>query len=144
MQPLPDTVAVHPDRGMIGLYDDNVDTFDPALPGATTNGVLLSNSTECYLRTTQTHQPVTLHFPPTPPTTDPLGEATLEFPTGTLIISEITRGITHGPYHLTDGPGTYRLTIHTHTTSTATPSASDTERYDLVATRTGALDTDEL
>ncbi|MFD2415538.1 hypothetical protein [Amycolatopsis pigmentata] len=52
----------------------------------------------------------TSHRPPEKTRLDELGTATLDVPTGAVIISEITKGA-HGPFTLPNGPGVYQLRI---------------------------------
>ncbi|MFD4256036.1 hypothetical protein ACFWQL_40455 [Amycolatopsis thermoflava] len=111
MVALPETLSVRPDRGLIGLYGEQVDVFDYELVGTRTSEVLVSNDYEAYIRIPDTLDPVRLHFG-TGDTDETvlLGRAEIEVPTGELVVSEITRGV-HGPFELPDGPGIYALTV---------------------------------
>lgn len=88
--PLPPRLQVQPDRGVIGIHGDHVDTFDPLLPYALRSGIIESSGYESYLHTAQTLARVTLPFTPATEELDVLGHTTLDIPTGQLVISGVT------------------------------------------------------
>ncbi|MFD2422411.1 hypothetical protein [Amycolatopsis pigmentata] len=112
MTALPNAITVKADRKLIGIYGEQVDVFAQDFAAMSRDGILTGNDYECYLHTAQDLAAITLHFttPPEETQVDDLGTATLEFPTGAIVISEITAGA-HGPFTLPDGPGIYQLHI---------------------------------
>ncbi|WIV52997.1 hypothetical protein [Amycolatopsis nalaikhensis] len=132
MEPLPPSIDVHPDHGMIGIHGGQVDTFDHTL-FTDPHAVLVANDYEAYLRTGDHPTSITLHFTDTAPLdAEQLGRTTIELPTDDLIISEITLGA-HGPFVLPAGAGIYNLTV-----SAVVGSESTTRQaYWLALERTG-------
>ncbi|WP_162834564.1 hypothetical protein [Amycolatopsis circi] len=111
MTPLPASLEVYPDYGMIGIYGSQFEVLDfPA--SADPAAVVVATEYAAYLRTGQTLDPVTLHFgtADAPAGLDALGTVTIELPVDDVLVSQITGGA-HGPYTLPEGPGIYRMTV---------------------------------
>ncbi|MFI5611855.1 hypothetical protein [Amycolatopsis sp. NPDC051903] len=118
MTPLPSSLDVHPDRGMVGFRDSQVDVFDE--PGAgEPRAAVVSNGFVTYLGTDSKLDVVSLRFAAAPEPRLTLGSVSVEPPTGEVVISEITRGV-HGPYVVPERAGSYRLTASSEASAPTT------------------------
>jgi hypothetical protein len=109
------TVQTQSDRGIVSLHGDQLDIFDASALAGDADALVTGNDLEMCLRVAQPLAKITIScVSAMPAAAAMIGEATLDLPTGRLIVSAGTLGA-QGPFPVPDGPGLYRVRVLTDT-----------------------------